>query len=125
MYTRMIGMTASTTTYMSAGWAWPNQYLTPPWVPNPTDIWEQLDAFNKEAVPSIALGFVANLDDVTNEVTACTNVTDKYMNAIMSGTVDVRETAAAMNAELEAAGIQKIIDAKQEQLDAWLAEQGK
>lgn len=43
----------------------------------------------------------------------------------MSGTVDVRETAAAMNAELEAAGIQKIIDAKQEQLDAWLAEQGK
>lgn len=118
------GVTGSTTRYLSAGWAWPNQYLTAPWVPNPTDIWDQLDTFNKEAIPSIALGFVPDLDEVTNEMTACANVTDKYLNAIMSGTVDVRETAAAMNAELEAAGLQKIIDAKQEQLDAWLAEQG-
>lgn len=119
------GVTASTTAYVSAGWALPNQYLTAPWVPNPTDIWEQLDKFNAEAIPSIALGFMPNMDDVTNEVTACTNVTDKYMDAIMSGTVDVRQTAATMNAELEAAGIQKIIDTKQAQLNEWLAAQKK
>lgn len=119
------GVTASTTTYMSAGWVWPNQYLTAPWVPNPVDIWEQLDEFNNTAQMSVAMGFTPNLDEVTNEVTACTNVTDKYYYAITSGTVDVRETAETINKELEAAGIQKIIDAKQTQLDEWLKQQGK
>ncbi len=119
------GLDGATTAYLSAGWAWPNQYLTPPWVPNPVDIWEQLDKFNSEAIPSVALGFMPNLDEVANEVTACTNVTDKYMDAITSGTVDVRETAQIMNAELETAGIQKIIEVKQAQLNEWLAAQEK
>ena len=74
------------------------------------DIWEQLDEFNNTAQMSVAMGFTPNLDEVTNEVTACTNVTDKYYYAITSGTVDVRETAETINKELEAAGIQKIID---------------
>lgn len=119
------GVNATTTTYLSAGWVWPNQYLTAPWVPNPTDIWTQLDEFNNTAKVSVALGFTPDLAEVTNEVTACTNVTDKYYNAITSGSVDVRETAAIVNKELEAAGLQKIIDAKQAQLDEWLKQQGK
>lgn len=37
--------------------------------------------------------------------------------------VDIDSTLKAFNDELYAAGLQKVMDTKQEQLDAWLAEQ--
>ena len=47
---------------------------------------------------------------------------DKYYKALMSGSVDIESTIAQANAEFEAAGLQDIIDAKQKQLDAYLAQ---
>jgi len=43
----------------------------------------------------------------------------------MSGAVDVESTVKQANEELKAAGIDDIIKAKQEQLDAFFAQQTK
>lgn len=47
---------------------------------------------------------------------------DKYYKPLMSGAVDPEATMEQAKAELEASGLATIIQAKQEQLDAWLAQ---
>ena len=55
-----------------------------------------------------------------NEVTACTNVMNKYNNAIIGGSLNPDESIPQFIAELESAGINRIIEEKQKQLDEWL-----
>ena len=57
-----------------------------------------------------------------NEITAVTNVTDKYKAIIENGDTDPAESLSQFNEELETAGIGNIIDDMQKQVDEWLAE---
>lgn len=109
--------------YGGTGYAWPNQFLTYVWEGNEPDYWEQLDAYNKSAHKSKALGYAFDVTPVQTEYAACKNVVDKYRNALMFGAVDPEETLEKMNTELYEAGLQRILDEKQSQLDTWLAEQ--
>ena len=59
---------------------------------------------------------------MTNEVVACMTVKNKYLKGLNTGDVDPDTIWEQMKEEYEEAGIQKIIDEKQKQLDAWLAE---
>ena len=62
--------------------------------------------------------------DVTTEITQLTAVEDKYEKDLAFGVVeDIDATLKAFNDELYAAGLEEVMQAKQEQLDAWLAEQ--
>ena len=115
----MLFRSGANTTYGSLGWAWPNQCITPVWEPNPENYWDELQTFNNTATPSNALGFSADVESVTNEITACTNVVSKYHNALMSGSVDVDETLPKFISELQGAGIDKIVDLKNTQYAAW------
>lgn len=105
------------------GWGWPNQFLGYVWNGNPADYWQQMDTFNKTATPSKALGFTFDSTNVATEMAACTNVVSQYNNALRCGALDPVETLPKFNKELEDAGLQKIIDEKQKQLDAWAATQ--
>ena len=58
-----------------------------------------------------------------NVITACTNVVNKYHKALVCGALDPETTLPQFNSELKDAGIDAIIEEKQAQLDAWLAEQ--
>ena len=51
------------------------------------------------------------------------NVLETYRAQLAWGTVDVDTVLPQFLTELEAAGINDVIAANQEQLDAWLAEQ--
>ena len=57
------------------------------------------------------------------EIAACTNVVNKYHKALVCGALDPETTLPQFNQELKDAGIDVIIEEKQAQLDAWLAEQ--
>lgn len=107
--------------YSTLNWAYPNQYASTVTVGNPPDVWEQTDKFNKEAVKSPALGFSFDQAPVANEITAVTNVYTEYQNALEFGFLDPEVAIPEMNEKLMAAGLQKIIDEKQKQLDAWAA----
>lgn len=117
------GVDASNTPYTAQSWIWPNAFDTPVWEPYPEDYWEQIEEFNNTAIRSQAFGFAPDTSEVTNEVTACTNVVAKYHPALMDGAVDVDTTLEQFLSELETAGIDKIIDLKSAQYEEWKAQQ--
>lgn len=111
--------------YSFMTWSWPNELIVNVWQEDPPDVWQQVEAFNREAHPSPARGFVWDNRDVLGEVSACNGVLDAYRNALECGSLDPSVVLPRMNQELKAAGIDKIIQEKQRQLDRWLAAQGR
>lgn len=117
------GVDASTVSYhQDYGWAYPNQFNGHAWEGNPVDIWEQYEAFNNSSERSKAFGFVFDGSAVADQTAACASTLDKYKNNLFFGTIDIDEGLAELNTELYQNGLQDIIDAKQEQLDAWLTD---
>lgn len=115
------GKDASTAAYSRLAWAWPNQQIGYFWEGEDTTLWDQYAQFNEEAQVPVSFGFTFDATSVMNEVTACTNVYQKYVPALLCGSLDPETTIPVLNEEMEKAGIQKIIDEKQSQLDAYLA----
>ncbi len=111
--------------YTMGGGTVPNSLLIPTQNYQMKDLPERVAQLNKEAAPSLALGFVFDPSDVTNQVTACANVIAQYYVPLMYGEVDIDEFLPIFNEQLHAAGIDDIIAAKQAQLDAWLAAKGE
>ena len=109
-------------TWGTIGWSWPNQSLAPVFEGIDQDIWDQNKAFRESASFSPALGFKFDSSAVMNEITACNNVIAKYEVGLRWGELDPDETLPKFNEELYAAGLQTIIDEKQKQLDAFLAQ---
>ncbi|HKM04185.1 MAG TPA: ABC transporter substrate-binding protein [Lachnospiraceae bacterium] len=114
-------------TMADIGWAaasmayWPNVTLCKTWSFEPEDIYEQMIQKNKTAGKSLALGFQFDSSSVTDQITACANVVAQYYMPIMYGEIKIDPSLVEFNKQLYAAGLQDIIDAKQEQLDTWLA----
>lgn len=90
---------------------------------------EETKKANKEFAKTVNLnanlspyyGFRFDGSGVKNELTALNNVYEQYAYPLMCGSVDVDSTLAEFNKALEAAGLQTVMDAKNEQLQAWKA----
>ena len=119
------GVDATTTTYRKSGtWLTPNQFIGHIWgLDLPADYWDATDEFNNESLKSKAFGFSFDATKTANEITACTNVVNKYHKALVCGALDPAETLPKFNQELKDAGLDAIIAEKQAQLDAWLEAQ--
>ncbi len=116
------GVTAETVAYhQDMGWAQPNQMNAHVWTGNLPNIFELYKEDENNAHLSIAAGFTFDSTNVLNEVTACQAVVEQYANSVASGATDVEAGLAEFNEALYKAGLQKIMDEKQSQLDAWLA----
>lgn len=110
--------------HLNMGWFMPNQYVGSIWNGQPEDIWQEYQDFNDSAQKSVAFGFMYDASSVANELVALNSVKEEYANALATGSVsDVDATLKEFNEKLYAAGLQKVIDTKQEQLDEWLAKQ--
>ena len=101
---------------------WPNVMLCKTWDYEDTDVYEKMAEKNKTCNRSLALGFSFDSEPVRDQITACNNVVSKYYSSLTNGVVDIDEVLPQFQAELKTAGIDEIIDEKQSQLDAWLAE---
>ncbi len=118
------GVTAETAGYhQDYGWAQMNQYNSYVWTGNAPDVWEQYQQIRDGATVSKAYGFFFDTTPVLNEIAALTSVSDEYLFTITSGSVDPETAIAEFNEKLYSAGLQTVMDEKQAQLDAWLAEQ--
>lgn len=117
------GKTAAECGYgMAEGyWITPYSGETLPLDVNGPTFFEDLKTFNEETLKTKAFGFAFDTTEVVDQYSACCNIMDKYYKALMAGTVDVESTIAQANEEFEAAGLNDIIKAKQEQLDAFFA----
>lgn len=107
--------------YESLDWAWPNCRITAVWDGGDPEQWTKLQEFCDSARVSPANGFTFDTSSVMNETTACGNVITKYNVGLRWGELDPDETIPTFVAELEAAGINTIIEECQAQFDAYLA----
>lgn len=108
-------------TYATLPFIYPNQYASTVTVGNTADLWERTNTFNEEARKSPALGFTFDSTTVATELTAVTNVYEEYQKSLEYGFVDPETAIPEMLKKMDAAGLQKIIEEKQKQFDAWAA----
>jgi putative aldouronate transport system substrate-binding protein len=84
---------------------------------DPDDKWEQFQDFNEKAVPSSTLGFVADRSEISDELNLISNVSQKYWSNLITGTVDPQTELPKFIHELKLAGLDKVKEELQRQLD--------
>ena len=88
------------------------------------DYWNKLQAHNDWGVVSKTFGFNWDSTQYSTQITALSNALSTYRAALETGSVgaaNVESTLKELNDALYAAGLQDVMDAKQAQLDEWLA----
>ena len=103
-------------------WELPNQFIAYKWDGSDPQLWEKMEEFNASGIKSKALGFVFDNSEYVDQVAALNNVISQYSGALSSGSGDPDELLPQFLEALDDAGIDDVIAAKQEQLDAFLAE---
>lgn len=78
---------------------------------------------NKETPRSPYFGFIFDQSSVRIEMSAISNVISQYLPGLETGSLDPETTIPKFVEALNNAGAQSVIDAKQAQLDAWIAAQ--
>ncbi len=116
------GVDSSNVGWSNESWLTGNASIALAWETDP-DMWTNYREFNENAVVSPSYGFVFDAENVRNEITAVSNVLSQYSSVILSGLSNPEESVPAFLADLETAGMQRIVDEAQAQLDAWAAEQ--
>lgn len=91
----------------------------------PKDKWDVYQKFNDSAVVSEALGFTPDISELTNEIASVSTVFNKYASGLLTGSVEVDTELPKFNKELKDAGIEKIQQELQKQVDEWKAAQTK
>ena len=116
------GVTSANVGWGNEMWLSGNASVGYAWETDPEDVFEKYSEFNDTATLSPLYGFIYDTSNVKNEITAISNVKDKYKAIIENGDADPETAVAEFNEELKAAGIDHIIEDVQAQADAWLAE---
>jgi len=115
--------------FQNSGWAAGNQFIGYVWNDGSKtpDYWDLLQQHNTWTYYGPAYGFMWDSSDYSTNITALNTALEKYRAALLTGSVgsaNVESTIKQLNDELYAAGLQTIMDAKQEQLNAWLEANG-
>ena len=119
------GLNNATVPYTSALPIYGNGFTVPQYEPFTAEIEQMQKDYNQTIADkgrySKAFGYTFDSSEYSNEIAAINNVITQYEGMLGWGTVDVESTLAEFNSQLEAAGIDRVIEANQQQLDAWLA----
>ena len=117
------GVDPSNATYSpNIGWIVPNGWIIHEWDTGVQDYAKKMGEYNDNATVSPLFGFIFDSSPVLNEITACSNVLNQYCcYSEEDCTVSVEDAIAEINAALKDAGIDRIIEEKQRQVDAFLA----
>ena len=116
------GITSDNAGYnLNLGWELPNQFIAYKWTGSDPQLWEKMEEFNGSAKSSKAVGFLFDSSNCSSEIAALSNIVKQYSGALYSGSGDPDELIPELLEALDDAGINEVIQAKQEQLDAFLA----
>lgn len=106
-------------TYAGVAYTQGNYFILNTRTDQPEDIWEKYQEFNDSAVPSNILYFEPDLSGLEDEIAQVRKVSEKYYPALMTGSVNVEEYLPLYCEELRTAGIEKIREELQNQLNRW------
>jgi putative aldouronate transport system substrate-binding protein len=85
----------------------------------------KMNEFNRNARTSPYMGFALNIQPISNEIAACTNVVMEYRDTLRKGQAgseaEVDRLIDEFNAKLKTNGIDRILAEAQKQADAFLA----
>lgn len=116
------GITSDNAGYnLNLGWELPNQFIAYKWTGSDPKLWEKMEEFNSSAKSSKAVGFLFDSSNYSSEIAALSNIVKQYSGALYSGSGDPDALIPELLEALDDAGINEVIQAKQEQLDAFLA----
>lgn len=111
-------LTVTDTAWSGNRWAWPGWQTAQ----------QSVSLENQRIIPrgtkvhcSPAYGFVCDMSQVAGEAKRCKAVVDKYDKGLLCGFLEPDQTLPHFLQELEDAGIGRIVEEKQRQLDEWLA----
>lgn len=99
-----------------------NVTLLPPQKGQGADFQERFAEFYAGSKKLPIYGFTFDASSVSNEVAAVANVKEAYSLTLCTGAADVETVLPELLQKLDDAGMQKIVDAANEQLAAFLAE---
>lgn len=120
------GLTPQTSPYNpQQGWSFGNQYINYIMKGDDPNKWQTYQQFNESAAKSPILGFSYDATPVKSETAAVQAAAAKYTNALNGGLLDIDKDMPKIEADLKAAGLDKILAEKQRQLDAWVAANNK
>lgn len=85
----------------------------------PADQWEQVKKLNEQAFASSLLGFSMDISNLSTEVANTKAVWDKYRYELLTGASDPEKMVPKIVSELKAAGMDTLMKAAQEQIDAF------
>lgn len=108
--------------YSMPSFALGNMFILPLFETDPSDKWEQFEAFNNSAVVAPSCGFYFDPSEVQNEVAAISSVAAEFAPTLMYGCVDTDEYLQKMNDKYEEAGIDKVLEEMNKQYDEWKAQ---
>lgn len=109
---------------VNMAWQFGNEFIAEVWEGNDPSIWKQTEEWNTTGIFSKAMGFLYDNAKVQNEVAAVQNVYNEYRMSLECGLLEYDDVIGEMSKKMEAAGLQRIIEEKQRQLDIWAAENG-
>ncbi|MFZ5351719.1 MAG: ABC transporter substrate-binding protein [Bacillota bacterium] len=107
------------------GWVFGNQFLNYLYENEDPQKWAKFKEFNKKATGTQTLGFTFDPSKIKTEIAACTDVWQKYIPSLETGSVDPEEWLPKAIEEFKKAGLDKVIAEKQAQLNAWAKKAGK
>ncbi len=119
------GVTAESVGYANQGWLFGNQFNNYLRDTEDPEKWTKYEAFNEEAIISPVLGFVFDVSKVSVEMAAIDSVNSQYGMALHTGAIDPEANLEEYVGKLKDAGIEKVLEECQRQLDEWRAANGK
>ncbi len=83
----------------------------------PKGYWEEVRQLNEDAVPSVMLGFIMDIQPVRMEIINCRTVWEKYQNDLLSGAVNPDVMLPQIISELKTNGFDRIVAEAQRQIN--------
>ena len=121
---RMLGDDPSELPYTNPYGLWGDRFDIPSVYPSSIDWADRMKAAEAE-IPeerkSPALGYSFNAESVSSEIAAVETVMEQYCYSFNAGALDPEKALPEFIAALKAAGIDKVIEENQRQIDEWAA----
>ncbi len=109
------GVTMDNAAYHSSDFLWGNSFIAYPWDSAADE--REVSKANTDSMPvSPFLGFSCDTSNISNELTAISNVVSEYAPGLESGTTDNYDEFIK---KLKDVGVDKLVAEYQTQLDAW------
>lgn len=105
--------------FFNRNWMLPNGYSADVWEGDLPNLQEEVKVFNEEAEYAADFGFWFDDSRVQVEMEKCMDIINAYLGGFVCGKFNPDEMIPAMLSELESAGIDRILQEKQRQLEAW------